>query len=85
MNAVYVGCILLHETDNRDTGPLFSYGLSIAIKITWKFRFTLISILAKWSLQIRSWHVHFFWIERTAIELQQGVYSIELELQENNR
>ena len=27
----------------------------------------------------------FFWIERTAIELQQGVYSIELELQENNR
>ena len=46
-------------------GPRFTNGFSIAIRIRWKFRFILTSILATWSLQnfvhgttaLLSWHV----------------------------
>ena len=38
-------------------GPRFTNGFSIAIQIRWKFRFTFISILIHWSLQIFfTWH-----------------------------
>ena len=50
------------------TGPRFTNGFSIPIKIRWKFHFTLISILIQWSLQnfvqgttaVLSWHVQKF-------------------------
>ena len=50
------------------TGPRFTNGFSIPIKIRWKFHFTLISILIPWSLQnfvhgttaVLSWHVQKF-------------------------
>ena len=37
---------------NNIPGPRFTNGFSVAIKIRWKFRFTLISILIQWLLQI---------------------------------
>ena len=67
----------------------FTNGFSIAIQIRWKFRFTLSSIIIRWSLQnfvhgttaVLSWHVQKFvaiWLPAT--ELQQGEVSIEFEL-----
>ena len=76
------------------SGPRFTNGFSIAIQIRWKFRFTLISILIKWSLQnfvhgttaVLSWHVQkFVAIWWPAMELWQGEVSIEFELRVKKR
>ena len=69
-------------------------GFSIAFQIRWKFRFTLISSLIKWSLQnfehgttaVLSWHVqNFVAIWWPATELQQDEVSIEFALRAKNR
>ena len=82
-------CNQLERKDREVNWPRFTNGFSIAFQIRWKFRFTLISSLIKWSLQnvehgttaVLSWHVQkFVVIWWPATELQHDEVSIEFQM-----